>query len=108
VYGTVCRFVLTAATQLGYSDSGLACAPTPADESTYWIKGSSKADLPTSDVIGFEDPATPDPRDGVVLYDKGAEGNGSASEDDCTLPANQHSLCTAILNNFSDQAWLMN
>jgi hypothetical protein len=108
VYGTVCRVVPSAATQLGYSGSGLACAPTPLGESTYWIRGSANAVYPINDVVGFEDPGTPSPTDGVVLYNKvGPNQNGSASEDDCTLPASQHSLCTAILNDFSAQAWLM-
>ena len=107
VYGTVCRFVPGAASQLGYSSSGIGCGPAPAGESTYWIKGSASASYPINDVIAFHDPATPDSTDGVVLYDKPGQGNGAASEDDCTLPMSQHPLCTAILNNFSAQAWLM-
>lgn len=104
VYGTVCRFVPGAGAQLGYTT--MNCPAAPTGESTYWIKGSAQASPPISDLIGFEDPANPDPTDGVVLYDYSSQ-QGAASEDDCTLPSSEHALCTAILNNFTADAWLM-
>ena len=105
VWGTVCRFVPAAGNQLGYTS--LNCPAVPERETTYWIKGSAADGPPLSDIIGFEDHTSPNATDGVVLYDDTGH-QGSASEDDCTLPATQHFLCTAILNNFSGQAWLMN
>jgi hypothetical protein len=104
VWGSVCRFVPAAGRQLGYTD--LTCPGAPAGEQTHWIRGAAGGVPPISDVIGFEDPGTPDATDGVVLYNNRGHG-GSASEEDCTLPAAQHALCTAILNRFSAQEWLM-
>jgi Domain of unknown function (DUF4850) len=104
VWGSVCRFVPAAGSQLGYTD--LTCPATPAGEQTDWIRGSAADAPPISDVIAFDDPATPDHTNGVVLYnDPGQEG--SASEEDCTLPATQQAMCTAILNRFSAEEWLM-
>jgi hypothetical protein len=105
VWGTVCRFVPAAGAQLGYSD--LTCPTAPAGETTGWVKGSPRDSTPVSDVISFEDPATPDATNGDVIYDDAGQ-EGSASEGDCTLPATQHVLCTAVLNRFIAQAWLMN
>jgi S1-C subfamily serine protease len=105
VWGTVCRFVPAAGRQLGYTD--MTCPAAPAGESVYWIKGSADSSTPISDVVGFTDPATPNPVNGVVLY-KNSASFGSASQETCTLPDAEHSLCTTILNSFVGQAWLMN
>jgi hypothetical protein len=104
VWGTVCRFVPAAGAQLAYTN--LTCPKPPAGETTHWIKGSSSDQPPLNDIIAFEYPSTPDPTNGIVLYNNNGQ-EGSASEDDCSLPVAQHFLCTAILNNFSAQTWLM-
>jgi hypothetical protein len=95
--------VAQAGQQLG--DTSLTCPATPAGETTYWIRASAGAAPPISDVIAFSDPGSPDLTNGVVLYND--SGFGSASEDTCTPPSSNHALCTAIVNNFVGQAWLM-
>jgi hypothetical protein len=63
------------------------------------------------DVISFEDPTTPAPTNGVILYQdnhaSSGGGQGVESSDLCTLPAAEHALCTAILNDFIAKDWLM-
>jgi hypothetical protein len=113
VYVTVCDFATNAGRQLGYTNSGLPCRPRPANESVDWITGSASSAGPSvHDVIGFEDPTVPDPRNGIVLYDYSTTLNGgpggSASQETCTLPEADHVLCTAILNDFDSKAWMMN
>jgi hypothetical protein len=105
VWGTVCRFVPAAGAQLGYTD--LTCPGPPAGETTHWIRGSSNDHPPLSEIVAFQDPTAPDPTNGIVLYNNNGQ-EGSASEDDCSLPGAQRFLCTAILNNFSAHTWLMN
>jgi S1-C subfamily serine protease len=105
VWATVCRFVPAAGQQLSYTSR--TCPAAPYGETAYWIKGSSDSSTPVNDVVGFTDPASPNPINGAVLY-KNSASFGSASQDTCTLPATEHSLCTVILNNFISQAWLMN
>jgi hypothetical protein len=105
VFGTVCRFIPAAGQQLSYAT--MTCPAAPAAETVDWIKGSPAGSTPISDVIGFADPANPNPINAVVLYDN--SGNfGSAAEDTCALPPSEHVLCTAILNDFVSHAWLMN
>jgi hypothetical protein len=113
VYVTVCAFVTNAGQQLGYADGGIPCRPRPTTESVDWIAGSASSTGPVvHDVIGFEDPTLPDARNGIVLYDYSTNLNGgpggSASQETCTLPEAEHALCTAILNDFDNRAWLMN
>lgn len=105
VWGTVCRFVPAAGAQLGYTD--LTCPSSPAGETTHWIKGTSNDHPALSDIVAFQDATTPDPTNGIVLYNNNGQ-EGSASENDCSLPIAQRFLCTAILNNFSAHTWLMN
>jgi serine/threonine protein kinase len=106
VFSTVCRFVPSAGDQLGYGNDFFTCQAAPPGESVYWLRGSANGSPPLSDAVAFTDPANPDSLNGVVLYDN-PNHQSSASEDDCTLPASEHALCTAILNNFVSQRWLM-
>jgi hypothetical protein len=113
VYATVCGFVSTAGEQLGYADAGIPCRPRPTGESVDWITGSaSSPGTVVHDVIRFEDPTLPDPRNGIVLYHYSTNLNGgpggSASQEICTLPSAEHALCTAILNDFDNRSWLIN
>jgi hypothetical protein len=117
VYGIACAFVPHADTQLGYP--GMPCgAPKPAREQVTWLNGSPNSTAPVrSDAIAFEDPpgvagnGSPsggaDPANGLVLYDYTGLGHGSASTETCTLPASEHAVCTAVLNDFDTRAWLM-
>ncbi len=106
VYSIVCALVPGAGGQLGFS--GLPCAPRSKGEVVTWLSGSAKDDRPpVHDVIAFDEPGH-DPTHGVVLYQYLVGQGGGASEETCTLPANQHALCTAILNNFVAHKWLMN
>jgi hypothetical protein len=105
VYSTVCTFVPAAGQQLGFTM--LPCVPRRKGELVTWLSGSAKDNKsPVHDVIAFELPGH-DPTNGVVLYDYRAGQGGSASEETCTLAAGQHSFCTAILNSFVQQRWLM-
>ncbi len=109
VYSTVCGLVPGAGEQLGFS--GLPCAPRSKDEVVTWLSGSPKDDRPpVNDIVAFAEPGhgpTHDPTHGVVLYEYVAGRGGEASEETCTLPAAQHSLCTAILKAFLTHRWLM-
>lgn len=107
VYAAVCALVSGAAQQLGYTQGGLGCAARPAGETLDWIAGSATGNPPVHDVIGFGDPSSP-PTNGVVLYDSPTgQVGGLASQESCTLPASEHQLCTAILDNFISRAWYM-
>jgi serine/threonine protein kinase len=105
VFGTVCRFIPSAGNQLGYGNT-FTCPAGPPGENVYWLRGSAASSPPFSDAVAFSDPGNPDPLNGVVLYNNPGR-QSSASEDDCTLPVSEHALCTAILNNFVTQRWLM-
>jgi hypothetical protein len=105
VYSTVCSLVPGAGKQLGFAM--LPCAPRQKGEVVTWLSGSPKNnEVPVRDVVAFEIPGK-DPTNGVVLYDYETGQGGTASEGTCTLPAGQRALCTAILNNFVRQRWLM-
>jgi hypothetical protein len=105
VYSTVCSLVPGAGKQLGFAM--LPCAPRQKGEVVTWLSGSPKNnEVPVRDVVAFEIPGK-DPTNGVVLYDYETGQGGTASEGTCTLPARQRALCTAILNNFVRQRWLM-
>jgi len=105
VYSTVCPFVPGAAKQLGYTM--LPCPPLKHGEVVTWLAGSPHSTkLPIHDVVAFEQPGQ-EPTDGAVLYDLSKQFTGMASEDECTLPTNEHALCTAVLNDFIHSNWLM-
>ena len=106
VYSTVCALVPAAGQQLGFAM--LPCAPRPKGEVVTWLSGSPKSTkVPVRDVVAFQIPGH-DPTNGVVLYDYRPGPGGAASQETCTLPAGQRSLCTAVLNDFVRQRWLMN
>ncbi len=112
VYGLVCPLIPTADAQLGYSQP---CPTPPAAERITWLSGSASIPVgPTSvDRISFEDPpgvvgdgnpsGGPYPANGVINYRYGPEG--SAASLTCTLPTNEHQLCTEILNDFDQRNW---
>lgn len=105
VYSTVCSLVPGAGQQLGFAM--LPCDPRPKGEVVTWLSGSPKNNhVPVRDVIGFEIPGQ-GPTNGVVLYDYQSGQGGMASQETCTLPAGQRPVCTAILNDFVKQRWLM-
>lgn len=107
VYATVCALVPGAAQQLGYTQGGISCTARPAGETLDWLAGTATGNPSVRDVIGFEDPSTP-PTDGVVLYDSPTgQSPGASSQESCTLPAGEHPLCTAILDDFVSRAWYM-
>lgn len=104
-YSTVCALVPAAGNELGFAM--LPCAPLKRGESVTWISGSANDKVaPIHDVIAFEEPGH-DPTHGIVLYDYRRGRGGEASEDTCTLPSDQHALCTAILDDFVAHEWLM-
>jgi hypothetical protein len=105
VYSTVCALVPAAGQQLGFAM--LPCAPRSKGEVITWLAGSPKNNKPpVRDVIAFAQPGH-DPTRGVVLYDYRPGEGGAASEETCTLPTDQRSLCTAVLNSFVAHHWLM-
>ena len=109
VFANVCGFVPGAAQQLGYTNSGIGCAPRPVGETTSWIRGSAFETGIIRDVIGFSDPGKPSPTNGVELYDyPTSQGGGSSSSETCNLPDTLRQLCTAILNDFINRAWQIN
>jgi hypothetical protein len=106
VYSTVCALVPAAGQQLGFAM--LPCSPRAQGEVVTWLSGSPKSTkVPAHDVIAFEE-AGHVPTNGVVLYDYQPGRGGMASEETCTLPAGQRAICTAILNSFIEERWLMN
>lgn len=117
VYGAVCGLAPNAAnTEYPNYASSPGCQSRPTGETTYWIRGNSASPTTASpdDVIAYNDPTSPDPDNGVMLYEydySGGSGSntsfGQASQEDCFLPADQTSLCTIILNNFTSSNWLM-
>jgi hypothetical protein len=105
VYGLVCALVPYAGAQLGFSM--LPCPPRRHDEVVTWLSGSAHdAKPPVHDVVAFEQPG-PDPTNGALLYDYRSSQGGFASEATCTLPASEHDLCSAVLNDFVRSHWLM-
>jgi hypothetical protein len=105
VYTTVCSLVPGAGQQLGFAM--LPCHPRPKGEVIKWLSGSAQHNqAPVRDVIGFEVPGQ-GPTNGVVLYDYLSGQGGMASQETCTLPAGQRPVCTAVLNDFVKQRWLM-
>jgi serine/threonine protein kinase len=113
VYEDVCTLAPTAATsEYGDYANGFTCPALPPDETVYWINGTPNSTTTENpDVISYADPSSPDPTNGVVLYTYTSNpggGDGSASTDTCTLPANEHDLCTVILNDFITSDWRMN
>ena len=110
-YNLVCGFVPAAAQQLGYSDEPCT-GMRPTAESVHFEQGSaSDPGDHVSDVIEFQDPPSvkaPNPVNGVLLYawTKGGDG-GNSSDEVCVLPASEHGVCTAVLNNFIATDWLM-
>jgi hypothetical protein len=115
VFDTVCALVPNAAADLHYQS--VPCSHVrPAAEHVIWLKGSPQSRGDINDIVAFEDPpgvmgdglpsGGRNPADGVLLYQVGEQG-GQASSETCTMPQTQHSLCTAILNDFSNQNWLM-
>ncbi len=113
VYIAVCPFAPTAVDhQYPEYASIIHCPARPSGESVYWIKGSpNSATTDNPDVIAYSNPTTPNQTNGVVLYTvyTSATGGstGSASGDLCTLPSNEHQLCTVILNDFISKDWRM-
>jgi hypothetical protein len=114
VYATVCAYVPAAATQLGYTSSGIACPALPAGESVDWISGSpTTPGPPIADAIAYEIPAAASSAlavNGLVLYRlpaPGGGGGGAASGESCALPDAQRSLCTAALNDFVTRSWML-
>ena len=104
----VCGFVPDAAQQLGFTNSGINCAPRPVGETISWIRGSPSETGNIRHVIAFSDPGNPSATEtnGVILYDyPTSQGGGSSSYETCTLPDNLHEICTAILNDFINRAW---
>jgi hypothetical protein len=104
VYSTVCALVPAAGQQLGFAM--LPCAPLTRGEAVMWLSGSPKGEPPVHDVISFKQPGH-DPTRGVVLYDYLAGRGGEASEETCTLPADQSTICSAVLDAFVAHNWLM-
>jgi hypothetical protein len=110
VYSSVCAFVPGAAKQLGYADGGIPCRSRPEDETVTWLSGSPTSPGPVvSDTVAFQDPSSPDPIHGLLLYRYGptAGSGGRASQELCTLPEVDHQWCTAILDDFRSRDWLM-
>jgi hypothetical protein len=123
VYAIVCPFIPDAAQQLGYP--GVPCPSSPPSQETVtFVNGSptTAASADIQDVIEFTDPpgitgdaggsGGPDPAEGVVLYDSfsgsGTTGQSTfASQESCALPASAEALCTAIIGDFVERAWLM-
>ncbi len=92
-----CPFFPVAATAY-QNDLGRPCPARPSAEAVQQI---------SADVVGFEDPAGTDgagipsggqnPANGVVTYVQNASSDPSYLAT-CTLPDDEHGLCTAVLN----------
>lgn len=116
IYDLVCPLIAYAGQQLG--QVGQPCpGAKPSDESVDWLNGSPSGTVGTgaSDEVAFEDPpgvagdgspsGGPYPSNGVINYTYGPLSEGMASSMTCTLPASGHSVCTAILNDFTTRGW---
>jgi hypothetical protein len=115
IYDLVCPLITDAGQQLGYSQPCLGTKPDA--ESVDWLNGSpdSPISLSTSDQISFADPpgvsgdGTPSggayTANGVINYIYNPSSEGSASSITCTLPDSQHTICSAILNDFDNRNW---
>jgi hypothetical protein len=96
--------LFSAAAALYKQTFGHACTPRPTAE-------SAVATGPTGAGVAFEDPAGvagdgrpsggTNPANGVLLYLPSWPGRAAAYLATCTLPAAQHDVCTAVLNDFT-------
>ncbi len=108
VYAAVCALAPSAAAQLGYASTGIGCQGIPNGQTTDWIKGSPQSIQTASpDVIAFQQPTSPEPTNGVVLfqYSRPPGPGGSEAEDLCVLPPSDHPLCRVILDQFITSDW---
>jgi hypothetical protein len=96
-----CRLFTTAANDY-LQDYQAACpSAKPAGESTFQLQPGVVGFEDPPGVAGDGDPSGGDyPANGVMTYHSG-NPNGSWLET-CTLPATDHAICTAVLNNFVD------
>jgi hypothetical protein len=117
-YTAVCMFVPAAGQQLGFAGTGLACAKRPPGEQVTYLKGSPDGNGRTAnDEISFLDPpglngtGVPsggnNPANGVVLYRFTLGSGGTSATETCTLPAPDHALCTAVLNDLATRSWMV-
>jgi len=115
-YTAVCMFVPAAGQQLGFAGTGIGCPTRPPGEQVDWIRGSPNDSGPiVDDEIGFLDPpglkgtgfpsGGNNPANGVVLYRFTSGTGGTSAIETCTLPTSDHSLCTAVLNDFAGRSW---
>ena len=102
--------------QLGFAGTGIGCPTRPPGEQVDWIRGSPNDSGPiVDDEIGFLDPpglkgtgfpsGGNNPANGVVLYRFMSGTGGTSAIETCTLPTSDHSLCTAVLNDFAGRSW---
>jgi len=102
--------------QLGFAGTGIGCPTRPPGEQVNWISGSPNDSGPiVDDEIGFLDPpglkgtgfpsGGNNPANGVVLYRFMSGTGGTSAIETCTLPTSDHSLCTAVLNDFAGRSW---
>lgn len=116
ISGLVCPLIPNADQQIGHGT--YTCNEArPSAEAVDWLNGSPNGpiDLYTSDQVGFEDPpgvagdGTPSggdfPANGVITYTFDPSSEAGATSMTCTLPANDHSVCTAALNDFTTRNW---
>ncbi len=110
----VCALIPSA--QRDFADNGYSCqAVRPPSETVAYTDGAQGS---INRLVKIEDPphvsGSAMPSGGtysaiaVLSYVPSAAGRGaSAAEATCVLPDPQHSLCTAILNDFDDRSWPM-
>ncbi len=113
VLDIACPLISYVGTQTGETTP---CPNTqPTGEVVKWLNGSPTMGSASvaNDTVSFEDPpgvagegvpsGGPYPANGVFRYSYA--GDGSASVVTCTLPASQHDLCKAILNDSNTRNW---
>ena len=105
-YTQACGAFPTATAQ--YASGSPPCSSTPPSE--------EKVTALSQTVVAFEDPpgvagtgkpsGGTNPANGIVTYSPGGTGHSTASfKATCTLPASNHAVCTAALNDFLVRYW---
>lgn len=105
-YGVACPFFTASALgPLADEGNGLTCRGVPSGEDASMVSSTEAVFFDPAGVAGTGDPSGgPYPANGVVIL----QGPTSGAESDtftatCTLPEQDHALCTAILNDFSSR-----
>lgn len=99
-------------------DYGRCPATAPKTQTESWVRGSPSqvsSGKAFSVAVAFADPPGTNgtnqpsggayPANGLALFDYSPGHGYSATSETCTVPANEHATCTAILDQFEVSGW---